>query len=161
MTYRIRFRPFLSIMSTGTDPLLLIDELRGLGECKVIAQTEAIPDLESLDPEACYIYWDIILNTKEGLNAVKDVFIFVECDSELGIDVLAEKGPSSALAEQQCTREKRNGVREAEAASSVRVPSFKLDRLADLIGELVTVQARLSRFSLLNGAPELTAIAEG
>ncbi|MDA8086770.1 MAG: chemotaxis protein CheA [Nitrospiraceae bacterium] len=215
VTYRIRFRPAPDILSTGTDPVLLIDELRRLGQCKAIAHVEAIPELEALDPEACYIYWDIILTTKECLNAVRDVFIFVEGDSELQVDVLDGKkqkgcpdneagykkigeipvdqgdlalkdldkilppkkqkpigesmagqglvtdGKASALAGQQCIREKRSGTREAEPASSIRVPSLKLDKLADLVGELVTVQARLSRFSLLNNSPELTAVSEG
>lgn len=37
VTYRIRFRPAPDILSTGTDPVLLIDELRRLGQCKAIA----------------------------------------------------------------------------------------------------------------------------
>ena len=210
-TYRIRFRPSPNILKTGTDPMLLIEELRRLGECRVVVQTEAVPELETLDPEACYLYWDVILTTKQGINAIRDIFIFVEGDSEVRIDKIDESGLEgeagykklgeiliergdlapddlaealtrtrrlgealieaglvdrgkvvSALVEQQFVREKRKGAAESGAASaSIRVPSRKLDKLADLIGELVTLQARLSRFSLVNGGPELSAASEG
>ena len=39
-------------MATGTNPLLLLDELRALGACTVVADTSAIPPLEEIDPTA-------------------------------------------------------------------------------------------------------------
>ena len=92
ITYRIRFRPSRDIFAKGTNPVLLLDELRQTGKCKVVAQTDAIPLLEDFDPEACYTYWDVILTTRRGINAIKDVFIFVEDDSELIIDVIDDGG---------------------------------------------------------------------
>lgn len=207
VTYRIRFRPGKNILRNGTNPLFLIEELRALGDCTAVAQTDSVPLLDEFDPEACYIYWDIILTTSQGINAIKDVFIFIDGDSELKIDavdadafdrasgykkigeILVEKGDIStedlknalgqqvrigqvlvesgmvdegkvvsALAEQQHVREKRNDA--SQQSSSIRVPSHKLDVLADLIGELVTVQARLSRTAAFQNNPELLAIAE-
>ena len=90
MTYRIRFRPERDIFATGTNPILLLDELNGLGELKVVAQTTDIPGLKELDAEACYIYWDMILSTDRGINSVRDVFIFVEDECELKIDLIDE-----------------------------------------------------------------------
>ena len=90
--YRIRFRPVQDIFATGTNPLLLLDELNGLGELKVVAQTEDIPGLKELDAESCYIYWDMILSTDQGINAVRDVFIFVEDECELKIDLIDDGG---------------------------------------------------------------------
>ena len=43
-----------------------------------------------MDPESCYIYWDIIVTTNKGLNAIRDVFIFIEDECELSIDVIYE-----------------------------------------------------------------------
>ncbi len=65
VTYRIRFRPNPDIFIQGTNPVGLIDELRELGPCRVVAQTEAIPYLEEVDPQACYTYWDVILTTDQ------------------------------------------------------------------------------------------------
>jgi len=89
VTCRIRFRPDFGIFASGMDPVLLIDELRDLGECTVVAQTEDIPVIDELNPEQCYIFWDIVLTTNRGLDAVNDVFIFVDDESEVRIDKIA------------------------------------------------------------------------
>ena len=87
-TYRIRFRPPKDVFLRGASPVALINELRGMGECTVVAETDAIPLLGDLNPEFCYTCWDLLLNTRRKSDAVKDVFIFVEDDSELSIDVV-------------------------------------------------------------------------
>jgi two-component system chemotaxis sensor kinase CheA len=78
VTYRIRFKPHADIFSRGTNTTPLLTELRRMGVCKLMAQTDAVPELDLLNPESCYIYWDIMLTTNRGINAIKDVFIFVE-----------------------------------------------------------------------------------
>ena len=87
--FHIRFKPRPGIFSNGTNPLFLLDELNGLGETRVIAHTVQIPLLETLDPESCYVWWDILLATDKDSNAIRDVFIFVEDDSELSIEMVA------------------------------------------------------------------------
>jgi two-component system chemotaxis sensor kinase CheA len=86
--WRIRLKPIPEIFLSGTNPLALINELRGLGCCNVIAHTDLIPLLSEMNPEYCYLYWDIILTTNRGLDAIKDVFIFCVDDCELKIDLL-------------------------------------------------------------------------
>src|SRR5271154_5425060 len=83
--YRIRFAPQLPLFLSGTDPALLLDELRGLGECTVIAHIDEIPTLEAAEPENCHLSWDILLTTTAGLDAIKDVFVFVEDISDIDI----------------------------------------------------------------------------
>ena len=90
--YRIQFRPDSGIFATGTNPARLLDELRNLGECIVVARRDNIPGLADLDPESCYLSWDVILETDAGVNSVKDVFIFVEDNCELKIDVIDAEG---------------------------------------------------------------------
>ncbi len=89
--YRIRFRPHPSLFAGGTDPARLLAELRGLGPCRVVADTDRIPPLEAIDPEACYTQWDLVLTTDRGFDAVRDVFIFVEGESEVTIEEVAGK----------------------------------------------------------------------
>ena len=190
--YRIRFRPNPNIFANGTNPLLLLDELREMGDCRTVAITEQLPPLEKMDPEACYTHWELFLSTTENENAIRDVFIFVEDECDLNIrlldqgndmgleqdpkklgELLLERGDiqkealdavlrplgnrlvesgmvsaekiQAALTEQQVVQEKRDRKKQTETASSVRVPSDKLDNLVDLVGELVTVQARLNQ----------------
>ena len=86
--WRIRFKPCHEIFISGANPVGLIKELRELGSCEVIAHTDLIPDLEELNPEHCYFYWDVVLTTARDIDAIKDVFIFVEDDCELKIDLI-------------------------------------------------------------------------
>ncbi len=213
-TYRIHFQPAVDIFSNGTNPLLLLNELRDLGECNVVAHPDAIPELPFYDPEACYTSWDIILTTRHELNDIKDVFIFVEDDCDLDIqcigdevtltdeeapsrklgEILVDRGDISseelektlgtqkrigelltnntdikdtdivaALAEQEhVKRIQQNKQKEQKkvVASSIRVDALKLDSLVDLVGELVTVQARLSQKAATQNDQDLLAIAE-
>lgn len=87
-TWRIRMKPVPEIFLTGTNPNNLINELRGLGTCHVIAHTELVPHLSEINPEHCYLYWDVILTTTWGIDAIKDVFIFCEDEFELKIDLV-------------------------------------------------------------------------
>ena len=208
ITYRIRFRPMEDMFITGTNPLLLLDELRELGECRILAFVDKIPELENFDPELCYTYWEVLLTTSRGINDIKDVFIFVEDDCDLKInvidhaldddfdykrlgeilvdkgdlstkelqealkqlkkigDVLVESGVlneaniNAALFEQKHVRNIRKKRRENESTKSIRVSSDKLDRLVNLVGEMVTMQALLSQLAVEQVDSKLTAIAE-
>ncbi len=88
VTYRIRFRLAKDIIACGTRPTALLNEIAELGPCRSVAQTEEIPFLTDMDPECCYAFWDVILTTRHDINAIKDVFIFVEDDVELTIDTI-------------------------------------------------------------------------
>lgn len=211
VTYRIRFAPERDIFLSGTNPIALLHELRSLGECRIVAQTDLIPPLEEINPEYCYTYWDIILTTDQGIDTIKDVFIFVEDQCDLKIEtidrqtdadtgeddkklgeILVEKGDISrgdlqktltekkyigemlvdkglvtpgkveaALLEQEHLRTMREKTKaKDEPAASIRVPAEKLDILVNLVGELVTVQARLSQTASLLHNNEVASIAE-
>ncbi len=89
-SYKIVFAPDPGIFLTGMDPSLLLEELRELGECQIIALTENLPALEMVDPEKCYLAWQINLRTDKGVDAIRDVFIFVEDTSRIEIEQLPE-----------------------------------------------------------------------
>lgn len=110
-TWRIRFRLAPDAMAMGTNPLLLLDELRGLGSCDVVALTEAVPELRELDPLTCHLAWNVVLTTDAPRSAIDDVFIFVIDDMELKVervepepnrlgDILVERGDMSVAAVQ-------------------------------------------------------------
>ncbi|MBF0624194.1 MAG: chemotaxis protein CheA [Magnetococcales bacterium] len=207
-TFRIRFKPHGDIFANGTNPILLLDELRELGDVRLIPFLDDLPhSLAEIDPERCYVSWEIFLTTEQGENAIQDVFIFVEDECDLNVrmvdrsEALAEDGPDkrlgdilvergdvdpevleevmqplgerlvrsglvnkgkveAALTEQQIIKEKRESKKQQAAAQSVKVPSDKLDHLVDLVGELVTVQARLNQTSATLNDHDLQLIAE-
>ena len=60
--WRILFTPERQLFAGGTDPLLVLEELRAMGECSVTALLGAVPALEEIDPGACYLSWEILLD---------------------------------------------------------------------------------------------------
>lgn len=81
--WRIRFKPADNIFLSGTNPLLLLDELAEFGESLILPHVEDVPALDSINPEACFVSWDVLLLTGKSENDIRDVFIFIENDSEL------------------------------------------------------------------------------
>jgi two-component system, chemotaxis family, sensor kinase CheA len=178
----IRFAPGPEMMRCGANPLLLLRELRQLGPVAIRASMAAIPPLAELDPERCYISWEMELATSAELDAIRDVFIFVEDSCELTIEPVSNQ-PSSTKQESteslnepptECEADKtaralkdnrgsQGGRRTYDApdnASSLRVPAVKLDQIVNLVGELVTVQARLSEIAAQRDDPEVAAVSE-
>jgi two-component system, chemotaxis family, sensor kinase CheA len=173
----IHFGPGPDLLRNGANPLTLIRELKQLGSLRIMANVASIPPLGELDPHRCYVSWDMILTTSAGRDGIRDVFIFVEDNCELAIEPAIEPaieravGPASdqaSVAEPsapKATEEKRAsfGRRATDApdvASSIRVPAAKLDQFVDLVGELVTVQARLGEIASRHDDPDVAAVSE-
>ena len=94
-TYRILFHPSPDMLRNGTNVTGLLAELRGLGECTIIAHVSKVPLLAELDPESCHLWWDAVLTTTHDENAIRDVFIFVEGQCELTVK-LVDDGSADA-----------------------------------------------------------------
>jgi len=168
--WRIHFRPSPDVLVNGTNPLLLLRELREFGDLKVTVDTSAIPPLQDIAPERCYLAWDMTLATEAPRDAIRDVFIFVEDDSELIIEAFGEavgeaagdrpeaKPSAAARAPSRSAPAKSAGA--GQAAASIRVAAGKLDQLVNLVGELVTVQARLSEAAARSNDGTILDIAE-
>jgi len=168
--WSIRFAPGPDMMQFGADPLLLIREIRQLGSLSVRASMAEIPPLGELDPERCYVSWEMVLSTASTRDAISDVFIFVSDSCELCILPIttqeAGKEPcagdliAAGLEERRSSSGGRRPYDKADNATSLRVPAAKLDQFVDLVGELVTVQARLSEIAARRDDPEFSAVAE-
>jgi len=92
ITYRIRFTPNPKLLIYGTNPFQLIQDIQELGDTTIVAQTNRVPDLLEIEPDHCYIHWDIILTTDQGIEAIRDIFIFIEDNCDLKIDIVDEDG---------------------------------------------------------------------
>jgi two-component system chemotaxis sensor kinase CheA len=169
-SWRIHFRPGADLLRCGANPLLLLRELRQLGALQIKADTVAIPDLGELDPERCYLAWDMVLTTAAGADAIRDVFIFVEGSCELQVEPAPSSSPAPAATtttetapaappEKRSGEGRRSSDKEAPA-SSIRVAAAKLDQLVDLVGQLVTVQARLVEVAARREDRDMQAVAE-
>ncbi len=183
--FNIYFEPAEDLLLRGTNPIGLLAELSELGDALISPNINKISELEKLNPEKIYTSWNIILSTYKEINAVKDVFIFVEDDCKIEINEIDEgelKGEykyyseilkgnikeinkpqspqDSAALKKPEIKETKVDIPAAQNISSIRVNSDKLDLLVNLVGELVTVQARLSQTSEKKNDSELISIAE-
>ncbi|ASG23982.1 chemotaxis protein CheA [Nitrospirillum viridazoti] len=98
-TWRIRFRLARDAMAMGTNPLLLLDELRGLGVATVVARTEGVPALEEMAATECHLAWDVVLTTSQPRTAIEEVFMFVIDDMELSIDAIGRTSEGRRIGE--------------------------------------------------------------
>ncbi|KAB2872219.1 MAG: chemotaxis protein CheA [Bacteroidales bacterium] len=89
-SYYVFFEPRKDIFKNGTNPLYLLDELTSLGKAKVFAHFNRVPLYDQINPEQCYVYWEAIIATENEVNSINDVFIFVESDSKLEIQKVAD-----------------------------------------------------------------------
>lgn len=175
--WRIRFSLPANALVNGTRPLPLLDELRELGDCVVVADTDALPDFDVLDPTECHLAWDVRLTTRHGRDAIEDVFIFVIDDMTLDIQQVdtapAETVDAAAApaAEPTTSAIERPAANDESAASgetrqakaggdTVRVPAGRLDEMMDRVGELVIAQSRLKQLSAGSSDLALRAVAE-
>ena len=78
-------------MATGTNPLLLLDELRALGPASVGAPTRwrAAARGASTRPELS-VGWDVTLRTDQPRSAIEEVFLFVLDEMELEIEQITD-----------------------------------------------------------------------
>jgi two-component system chemotaxis sensor kinase CheA len=168
--WKIRFAPGPELMRNGADPLILLRELKQLGGLRLTASMAAVSPIGELDPERCYVSWEMVLTTSAGRDAIRDVFIFVEDCCELTIEPASSPAPTAApctadetaraLDEHRASSGGRRTYDRSDNASSLRVPAERLDQFVDLVGELVTVQARLSEIAAQHDDPEVTAVSE-
>jgi len=163
--WRLFFRLPAEAMANGTNPLMLLDELRDLGECRIVARTDTIPPLAELVPTECHIGWNVELRGDISRDDIDDVFIFVMDDMELTVEPLeveASDAPVQTPAEEAAAlvvdvpMAAQDGAASRTpakpAGESVRVPAERLDELMDRVGELVIVQSRLSQLASGHGS---------
>jgi len=175
--FKIRFSLPQNAMANGTNPLPLLDELRDLGECRIVADRSAIPALDLLAPTDLYLSWEVELLTTQPRSAIDDVFIFVMDEMQLEVTEINPEAPEAAAqapveapkaAQPEAVAPKVAAPAPAapadnkpnKAAENVRVPAEKLDELMDRVGELVIAQSRLSQLAGGSGDLQLRAVSE-
>ncbi|WP_250846798.1 chemotaxis protein CheA [Aquisphaera insulae] len=83
--YRIQLTPGPDTMRRGVNPLGVLDELRELGQTTITTDPDAVPVLDEIDPERCYLSWTIDVETDADAERLRDVFLFVTQDCTVAI----------------------------------------------------------------------------
>lgn len=161
--FRILFRPSETMLQRGNEPILLIRELKRLGDLKIDVDVSGLPALDRIDPVASYFGWSLELVTEAGQADVEEIFEFVEGDCDLEIYDTGMTVPAAAQSEQPTEmpgpnpeeksepepdsgeerQERPEKVRAATAYTSIRVELERIDRMVNMVGEIVIAQAAI------------------
>lgn len=165
-------------LALGARPDLLLAELRSLGATQITAQAAGLADLRDLsdlEPDHCYLAWQAHVPGALGASDLEDVFLFVDATWQLSpLTTIDTPAPPPALEEaappdpvpptpQQASTPAQTPPAQTtavEPAASIRVPATRLDMLMDSVGELVTVEARLTELARRSRDPALMATSE-
>jgi two-component system chemotaxis sensor kinase CheA len=155
---RLRIAPHAAMFRYANEPLLLLRALGRLGALALTADLSGLPGLEAMDPENAYLAWDATLTTTADRGAIEEIFDFVSdcCDLRIaaegadadtaGTAMAPIVVPSVALVHEIGTDSGQKPAQAPAAASnspSIRVDVEKVDRLVNLVGEMVINQAML------------------
>ncbi|WP_237152697.1 chemotaxis protein CheA [Oryzibacter oryziterrae] len=164
--YRIVFRPDSELFRHANEPLYLIRELKTLGTLEIACDTSRLPDLAGLKTDEAYLSWTMTLRTDKPRAAIAEVFEFVEDECELIIEPLADAVEATPEAvpqavtiapaavavpvaaptvERAAPHPEGKAEQKASVASSIRVELARVDRLVNMVGELVITQAMLAQ----------------
>jgi two-component system chemotaxis sensor kinase CheA len=147
----------------------MLRELAEIGDLAVIADASNLPELSVMDPESCFLTWELTVETDATREVIEQVFDWAEGDCELSIrDDLAaapEAAPAPVavavavaditvaaetsrpqLASVAPAAEHNEGPKQGLGdGSSIRVSTEKIDELMNTVGELVITQSMLSQ----------------
>lgn len=172
--WRIRFEPRAELFASGNDPLRILREIAALGTTRIQCDTGSLPDLADVNPEACYLAWDIELHAPCAREEIMEVFAWVEDECHLLVAPInapqakvapeaataVSASPSAAPAATATPSESSSvpvaartapGERRADGSrgdgGSIRIATEKVDSLVNLVGELVITQAMLQQLA--------------
>ena len=153
----------------GMDPLAILHYLAGVGSLgEVRCDVEAVPPLDTIDPESCHLRLEAEVAAEGGREAIESAFSFVREDCALTIEpigvagqVVAEPSPAvveapaeamPVVAEPPAAAASPTAPRTAKARESgapddqrfIRVQADRLDEVINLLGELVIASAGAS-----------------
>ncbi|MDE3175075.1 MAG: chemotaxis protein CheA [Pseudomonadota bacterium] len=185
--YVIVFRPKPELYAKGNETTRLMRELSRLGSLTVHCEIADVPLLVNCEPEQSYLSWRATLRSVQDIAAVQGVFEFVDGDCHLDIERVepapapehapaqpaAEAAPEAACEVKAAEEPKAQAPAPREAAkaeaggpgnatqNTIRVDLDRVDRLINLVGELVINQAMLTQRVLEAGAVKNASIATG
>jgi two-component system chemotaxis sensor kinase CheA len=185
---RFRFAPTRTLYMNGNDPVALLRALREFGQVSVEATLEDLPPLDAAQWDGAYLAWTVTIDGGVTRAEVLEVFEFVAEDARLAFLDSDAAGARPAPATQSTpapiaapaqprrltlglppavptpapqapTAPARSAAAApAEARQSIRVDLERVDRLINLVGELVISEAMLSQSLSQSGAGQDPAV---
>jgi two-component system chemotaxis sensor kinase CheA len=185
--WRITLSPHENLFARGNDSVLLLRALRLLGDYSVTCDWSDLLLLDHMDCEKSYLKWSLTMPAMVSETAIREVFEFVEDECDLKIErtafsTMPRPAPVEAQAPNlsaaapfpQAVHDDSDHAPSTVASSdaigkdagkapkaTVRVELDRVDRLINLIGELVINQSMLSQAVFDAGFPPNSPLAGG
>lgn len=170
----VRFWLGTDALRLGSNPALLIDELRAFGETTVRALDDRIPTLGDLDPSDCLTGWEVEVAADLSDDDIDMVFLFVRDEMELSVEKRSaepiapvdtgsdnsELASTAAKPAAEPTPTQPQAAAKQTAGETMRVATERLDELMDRVGELVIAEARLQALTGATSDPAMMSVAE-
>ena len=175
--FRLHLAPGPDTLRSGTDLLLLLDQLADAGEVSALTcDLSRLPPLAEMDPETLYLAWDATLFSDWEPARILEIFEFLSDDSVITLDEVLEPAceeqqpaapappPAPAAPAQMSAAPARASAAPASETQTLRVATDKVDKLINLVGELVINQSMLNEvmqdFSMAKLPRLIEAVAE-
>jgi two-component system chemotaxis sensor kinase CheA len=146
--WSILFEPVVDLLRLRNEPTRMFAELQRLGEFRAQANLSKLPTLEQIDPESCYLSWNIEIEGNIAQQQLNDVFDWVDSRCKLEFTPRLKPAPIEVAAPVAKPPLASASAPKASAdAGSIRVATEKLDAIINLVGELLITQSMLSGFA--------------
>jgi two-component system chemotaxis sensor kinase CheA len=142
------------VLKNGMDPLSFIRYLATIGNITDLVTLDSLPSVSEMDPESCYLGFQIEFETDADQDTIEQVFEFVRGDCRLhvaplnsplsGSFPLASGALMSAVATLPLIQKKTTRDSVSTESRSIRVDADKLDQLINLVGGLIIAGASVN-----------------
>ncbi|KXV47149.1 chemotaxis protein CheA [Gluconobacter albidus] len=131
----------------GDDVRNILIALEGLGQLQVKVDTDRVPLIGDIFPEQSYLTWKLLLVTQKSQVDIEEIFEWSGDDLQATITLASENvddapAPLPVAVEEKTDPQVRKSVDRKDSAT-VRVDIQRIDKLVDLIGELVINQGAI------------------
>jgi two-component system chemotaxis sensor kinase CheA len=87
--WEISFRPYPQLFERGNDPLRMLRELQELGNLESDVDVSRLPPFAALEPQSCYLAWNLVLEGETNESAIRQVFDWAEGDCDLKVTLVS------------------------------------------------------------------------
>jgi two-component system chemotaxis sensor kinase CheA len=166
--YEIYFAPPAELMRRGLEPIQFLQALSDIGELhQVTPDLSHLPPLVEMEVEQCYLRWKVWLSSGRSKKDIEACFEFLGDPSAFAVEALsldddapeADNASVPSASPVDPRLETRSSKPEALESGSIRVSIDKIDKLINLVGELVITQSIVAQ-TVTHYSPEKLAILE-
>ncbi len=173
-TYEIKLTPGRDLFRRAVEPMRLIQQIEELGFPLIMGELADPPDLKDMPVDACFLRFDIRLEADIAMDKLRNMLGLWLAEDEFSATVespepepavqaridhapeISSAKPASGPPPAAATAEAPLAAKGPKPAGSLRVDLDRIDRMMNLVGEIVITQSMLiSRAEAL--APDASA----